>query len=77
MGIEVVAEGVETRHQAEFLIGEGCYQAQGFCYGHPLPAEEFEKVLDAALARFGDDALVAAATGDADAPSSDDAAPVA
>jgi diguanylate cyclase (GGDEF)-like protein len=45
LGIEVVAEGVETRLQAEFLIGEGCDQAQGFYYGQPLPAEGFEALL--------------------------------
>jgi diguanylate cyclase (GGDEF)-like protein len=45
LGIEVVAEGVETRQQADFLIGEGCDQAQGFYYGQPLPPEEFEDLL--------------------------------
>jgi diguanylate cyclase (GGDEF)-like protein len=45
LGIEVVAEGVETRDQADFLIGEGCDQAQGFYYGQPLPPEEFEQML--------------------------------
>ena len=45
LGVEVVAEGVETRYQADFLLGEGCDQAQGFYYGHPLPAEKFEDLL--------------------------------
>jgi diguanylate cyclase (GGDEF)-like protein len=49
LGIEVVAEGVETRQQADFLIGEGCDQAQGFYYGQPLPAPEFEKLLLASV----------------------------
>ena len=33
----VVAEGVETKAQADFLIGHGCEQMQGYLYGHPLP----------------------------------------
>lgn len=49
LGVEVVAEGVETRYQADYLIGEGCDQAQGFYYGHPLPAPKFEELLVASL----------------------------
>jgi diguanylate cyclase (GGDEF)-like protein len=49
LGIEVVAEGVETRLQADFLVGEGCDQAQGFYYGQPLPAPDFEQLLLASL----------------------------
>ena len=37
--LHVVAEGVETRAQADFLIGHGCEQLQGYLYGHPLPGE--------------------------------------
>lgn len=37
---EVVAEGVETLEQAEFLAAHGCQVAQGFLYSRPLPKSE-------------------------------------
>ena len=35
LGISIVAEGVETREQEEYLVGLGCDLAQGFYYCHP------------------------------------------
>jgi diguanylate cyclase (GGDEF)-like protein/PAS domain S-box-containing protein len=46
--MQVVAEGVETRQQLEFLQGQGCPQGQGFYFGRPVPAEEFGQLLNAA-----------------------------
>ncbi|MGN0484314.1 MAG: putative bifunctional diguanylate cyclase/phosphodiesterase [Lachnospiraceae bacterium] len=43
--MEVVAEGVETRPQAQFLLESHCATAQGFLFDRPLPREEFEKRL--------------------------------
>ena len=40
LGIDVIAEGVESVHQARVLTGLGCHSAQGFLYGRPMPAEQ-------------------------------------
>ncbi len=45
LGREVVAEGVETEEQREFLASEGCPLAQGFHLSRPLPADEVTALL--------------------------------
>lgn len=42
LGLEVVAEGVETRAQATALAREGCPFAQGYWFGRPVEAERFQ-----------------------------------
>jgi len=42
LGFETVAEGVESSAQREFLLQQGCTYAQGFLFGKPMMASEFE-----------------------------------
>ncbi len=43
--LEVIAEGVKTKAQLEFLRSSGCETYQGYYFSHPLPAEEFTWLL--------------------------------
>jgi EAL domain-containing protein (putative c-di-GMP-specific phosphodiesterase class I) len=44
--MRVVAEGIETREQLEFLQEHGCPVGQGFYFSRPVPAAEFGKLLE-------------------------------
>lgn len=43
LNMTVIAEGVETGEQLDILRQLGCEQVQGYLYGRPVPAEEFER----------------------------------
>ena len=43
LGIKVIAEGVETKEQSDWLVKTGCDYGQGYFYGYPMTAEVFEK----------------------------------
>jgi EAL domain-containing protein (putative c-di-GMP-specific phosphodiesterase class I) len=45
LGLEVVAEGVETQAQAAYLVSQGCEKLQGYLIGEPQSADRFEKLL--------------------------------
>ncbi|HZX29347.1 MAG TPA: EAL domain-containing protein, partial [Telluria sp.] len=45
LDLMVVAEGVETVQQRDLLIGAGCDYGQGFLFAKPMPAEEFDQLL--------------------------------
>jgi EAL domain-containing protein (putative c-di-GMP-specific phosphodiesterase class I) len=45
LGFDVLAEGVESRAQLNFLCDNGCYLAQGRLFGEPLSSEELQALL--------------------------------
>lgn len=42
LGLSVIAEGIEDPAAADFLVRMGCEEGQGYCFGRPMPASEFE-----------------------------------
>jgi EAL domain-containing protein (putative c-di-GMP-specific phosphodiesterase class I) len=45
LGVKIVAEGVETRTQRDFLLAKGCHLAQGYLFSMPLRGEDFAWIL--------------------------------
>jgi len=46
LNLKIIAEGVETKEQKEFLVKNGCENIQGYFYAKPMPADEMEKFLN-------------------------------
>nr|WP_315232050.1 EAL domain-containing protein [uncultured Albidiferax sp.] len=46
LGLNVIAEGVETAQQRDFLARHGCQAYQGYLFGRPMPAEQLAPFMD-------------------------------
>lgn len=53
VGLTVIAEGVETTAQRDFLADQGCHAYQGYLYSRPLPLDEFEAFAEQASLHEG------------------------
>ena len=59
LNLAVIAEGVETLRQADYLLSIGCDIVQGYLYARPMPAEKFEAMLQRGdVAEFTDESAL-------------------
>jgi diguanylate cyclase (GGDEF)-like protein/PAS domain S-box-containing protein len=54
LNLRIIAEGVETHEQKDFLIANGCLNIQGFLYSKPVPADTVTKILQNTKQFFAD-----------------------
>lgn len=50
MNLNIIAEGVENEAQRQFLLSEGCIHYQGYLFSRPVPAEQFNALINSAVA---------------------------
>jgi diguanylate cyclase len=50
--LRVVAEGVETQAQMQFLRAHECDEAQGYYFSPPVPPQQFAKLLDSGVSQI-------------------------
>jgi EAL domain-containing protein (putative c-di-GMP-specific phosphodiesterase class I) len=55
LNLRVIAEGVETRQEMEFLQAHQCDEAQGYYFSRPLPAQEFARLLQTGISPWSSD----------------------
>jgi EAL domain-containing protein (putative c-di-GMP-specific phosphodiesterase class I) len=53
VGMQVIAEGVETQQQADWILAHGCRQAQGYLFARPMACAELLHWLDGWSRRQG------------------------
>ena len=51
LGMQTIAEGVETAGQLAFLQAQGCTEVQGYYYSRPVPAGQFQQLLEQGLGK--------------------------
>lgn len=49
LGMQVIAEGVETKDQLDFLRSRCCDEVQGYYYFKPMPAEQIQALMQQQL----------------------------
>ncbi|MFX8262672.1 EAL domain-containing protein, partial [Acinetobacter baumannii] len=45
LGLTVIAEGIETEEQRQYLSGLGCHEGQGWLFAKPMPVTDLEAFL--------------------------------
>jgi len=65
LGLSVMAEGVETAEQRDFLVRQGCHTYQGYFFGRPVSVESLEQMLQHGVVGSDQDAPTSPGLGDA------------
>jgi EAL domain-containing protein (putative c-di-GMP-specific phosphodiesterase class I) len=66
LNLHVVAEGVETEEELEFLQAEQCDEAQGYYFSRPVPPQQFARLLESGLSKAFSRHFIGRQTSEAD-----------